>query len=262
MSDLHIPELPPIVPRPRRRIDGGPWTLLAIAAGTVLLWRVPWGPQALWPFTLLATWYHEMGHALTALLLGGKVLGLHIYPNGSGLAIHQGAGWGRMGQALIAAGGPVAPSVAGGLMIICSRNPRATQACLLGLGTLLALSALVWIDWWESLMGAIVIGTMSAAILLVALVGGEGLRTFILQVCGVQACIALWRDWSYFFTSQAAVGGQERHSDAGVIAQALWLPAWFWGFWLTVFSLAVLLGSLGISFRPANERLSDVISAE
>lgn len=44
--------------------------LVAAAGLTVLLWRFPWGNYLLYPFTLLATWFHEMGHGLTALLLG------------------------------------------------------------------------------------------------------------------------------------------------------------------------------------------------
>jgi hypothetical protein len=241
-----------LAPR-REKFDGGFLMLLAIAVGTVLIWRLPWGNELLWPFTLLATWYHEMGHALTAMLLGGEVLGLHIYPNGSGLAIYQSADLGRIGRALVAAGGPVAPAVAGGAMIVGSRNVRATRVCLSALAAMLMLSALFWISWWESLVGALAIFALGLTIMALAFVGGNFLRTFILQLCGVQACISLWRHWSYFFTSVANVDGREQHSDAAVIAQALWLPTWFWGLLLTAFSLAVLLLSLWIAFRPHKE---------
>jgi hypothetical protein len=187
------------------------------------------------------------------MLLGGEVLGLHIYPNGSGLAMYQSEDLGRMGRALVAAGGPVAPAVAGGLMIVCSRSAKPTRGCLFALGTMLVLSALFWISWWESFIGALAIFALGAGLLGLAAAGGDFLRTLTLQVCGVQACISLWRHWSYFFTSVANVGGREQHSDAAVIAQALWLPTWFWGVLLTAFSLGVLLTSLWIAFRPASE---------
>lgn len=244
--------------RPWRRVDPGLVTLLLAAVGTVAIWRAPWGEQILWPFSLLATWYHEMGHALTAKLLGGEVLHLHIYTDGSGLAAYQGVGWGRLGQALVAAGGPVAPSVVGGLMLICSRRKGATRWCLLALGALLAFSAVVWIDWWESLIGAVAIFGLGAAILAILLLGGNFLRRLTLQLCGVQACIALWRDWDYFFAGAANVGGEVRHSDAAAIAEALWLPVGFWGFWLAAFSVAVLIVSLLVAFWPAGEKGEEV----
>ena len=37
---------------------------------TVALWQVPYGDTLLYPFTLLATWFHEMGHGLASMLLG------------------------------------------------------------------------------------------------------------------------------------------------------------------------------------------------
>jgi hypothetical protein len=174
-----------------------------------------------------------------------------VFADGSGLAKYVGpVALGRLGQALVAAGGPVAPSLAGGVMIACSRSKAATGWCLLALSVLLMLSAVVWIDWWESLLGAVAIFLLGAAILALTLLGANFLRTFVLQLCGVQACIALWRDWAYFFSSQAAVGGEVRHSDAAAIAQLLWLPHWFWGFCMAAFSIAVLLTSLAVAFRP------------
>ena len=41
---------------------------------------------ALYPFTLLGTWVHEMGHGLGALLCGGRFDRLEIFEDASGLA--------------------------------------------------------------------------------------------------------------------------------------------------------------------------------
>jgi hypothetical protein len=41
------------------------------------------------------------------------------------------------------------------------------------------------------------------------------------------------------FSAQAIVNGVAMPSDSAVIAQALWLPYWFWGGVVAVFSLAV-----------------------
>ena len=44
------------------------WTLAALAVGSILLWQTYWGSLLLYPFTILATWFHEMGHGLAAIL--------------------------------------------------------------------------------------------------------------------------------------------------------------------------------------------------
>ena len=51
---------------------------------------------------------HEIGHGLTAILLGGEFYELHIFENGSGVAMYRFVDLitGRsVGQALIALGG-------------------------------------------------------------------------------------------------------------------------------------------------------------
>ncbi|WP_414422192.1 M50 family metallopeptidase [Synechococcus sp. W60.1] len=111
---------------------------LVVAAGlTVLLWRFPWGNYILYPFTLLATWFHEMGHGLMAGRLGGEFHRLEIYPDGSGLAIHSGELFlGRVGQALVAAAGPMGPPLAGALFILASRRHTPTRLGRVLLGSL------------------------------------------------------------------------------------------------------------------------------
>lgn len=83
---------------------------LFLAAGAIaLLWQVPHGRQILYPLTLLATFVHEMGHGLTALLLGNTFTQMVIHSDGSGMASWSGSP-GRINVALIAAGGLVGPS--------------------------------------------------------------------------------------------------------------------------------------------------------
>ncbi|MBK7003394.1 MAG: M50 family metallopeptidase [Rhodoferax sp.] len=51
----------------------GPRTLLLLSTGAIVtLWQLPYGHQVLYPLTLLATYAHEMGHGMTALLLGAE----------------------------------------------------------------------------------------------------------------------------------------------------------------------------------------------
>jgi hypothetical protein len=56
---------------------------LALAAATTVdLWQFAPGRYVLYPFTIPATWFHEMGHGLCAKLLGGSFVSLSLFPEG------------------------------------------------------------------------------------------------------------------------------------------------------------------------------------
>ena len=100
------------------------WLIIA-AIATVVLWQFPWGNYILYPFTILATWFHEMAHGLAAIILGGNFQKLVLYPNGSGVAQYTSTGslfLGPIGRALVAAAGLMGPPIAGGLFIVASRK--------------------------------------------------------------------------------------------------------------------------------------------
>src|SRR3954468_22913468 len=107
-----------------------PRTAILVAAALVYIVGayVPFGHEALYPLTLFTTWVHEMGHGLTALVLGGRFTELQIFRNASGwAAAHAGAGW---GDALVAAGGLLAPPITGAIMIATVHGPRRARITL------------------------------------------------------------------------------------------------------------------------------------
>lgn len=221
--------------------------LVAAAGLTVLLWQLPWGNYILYPFTILATWFHEMGHGLTAVLLGGEFHRLEIYPDGSGLAFHSGHLFlGPVGRALVAAGGPMGPPMAGAVFILASRRQGTAQLGLLALGSLLLLSAVLWV---RSLFGLLLIPAIGLGILAVGCWASPWLRGFAAQFLGVQACVSTYHQLDYLFTASAVINGQVIHSDSSQIAQNLFLPYWFWGGVMAVSSLVLLITSLQLTFR-------------
>lgn len=221
--------------------------LLAIAAGSVLLWQTQIGMLVLYPFTILATWFHEMGHGVAAMLLGGSFERLLIYPDGSGIALslfpYDAS---ALSAAAVAAGGPLGPPLAGSALILSSRSHRATRIALAVLGAALLISSLIWV---RSLTGLIVLPLMGAGILWVARRATEAHRRFAIQLLGVQACISVWRQFDYLFTQGGYIEGRAQLSDTGAIAQVLGMPYWFWGGLISA-AIAVLMGwSLYIALR-------------
>ncbi len=220
--------------------------LSAAAVVTVILWQVPLGNYLLYPFTILATWFHEMGHGLTAILLGGYFRELVIFPNGSGFARYGGEVLlGRLGHGLVALGGPLGPAVAGSLLIFSSRSPRATTLCLQGLGITMLVSTLLWV---RSLFGIVFIPLLGLIILGIAYRGNRWLKDFTIQFLGVQACISTFEQVGYLFT-YVIPGGHL--SDTGLLQKYLFLPYWLWGALISFMTIALLAWSLKIAHRPS-----------
>ncbi|MDX2271767.1 MAG: M50 family metallopeptidase [Cyanobacteriota bacterium] len=221
--------------------------LMGAAVVTILLWQLPWGNYILYPFTILATWFHEMGHGLTAILLGGNFQKLEIFPDGSGVAFHSGQLWlGRLGRSLVAAGGPMAPAIAGSILILLSRRPRPARSGLISLGILLLLSALIWV---RSSFGLMIVPLLGLGILGIALWTPPWLQVLSVQFLGVQACVSTYHQIGYLFTDQAVIAGQVIHSDSSQIAQNLLLPYWFWGGLMTLASFILLIQSLRFAYQ-------------
>jgi hypothetical protein len=221
--------------------------LLGIALGSILLWQTALGSLLLYPFTILATWFHEMGHGIAAMLAGRGFERLLIFADGSGVALSMGPANGyRLTDALIAASGPLGPAIAGALLIVASRSPAATRSALAVLGVALVVSTLIWV---RSPTGWLVLPALGIAIAALALRGSVPLRRFVIQLLGVQAAISAWQQFDYLFSPGGNVGGRLHRSDTGAIADVLLLPYWFWGAAISATILALLWWSFRLAFR-------------
>jgi len=222
--------------------------LVAIAVATVVLWQMPFGRTLLFPFTLLATWFHEMGHGLMSMALGAKFERLVILSDASGYAQSSGSSDAPgLFHALTAAAGLMGPTLAGAAMILASRSQAATRIALYALATVLAFSTLLWV---RSLVGWIVLPGLAAGILAVAVSKWTELRRFAIEFLGVQAAISVWRDLGYLFSEGATVEGRGGLSDTAAIADALILPYWFWGGAISLAIAIILWKALAIASRP------------
>ncbi len=223
--------------------------LTLAAAVTIVLWQTALGRYLLYPFTILATWFHEMGHGLCAMLLGGTFVRMNLFPDGSGYAVYSGTRLlARPGTALVAAAGPAGPALAGAWLILSSHRRGSSRFALAGLATMMFVSALLWI---RTLFGVTVIVALALVLLLIAVKGDDWWRGLSLQFIGVQACISLFLQVGYLFTEQVRMSGRLVYTDTGQIAAALFLPYWFWATVLTALTLWLPAWSLGRTLRLA-----------
>lgn len=201
------------------------WLLLA-AAAVLILPKIPFGNYLIYPFTILSTWFHEMGHGLTAVLLGMDFQKLVLLENGSGYAmISYPVSTSGFANAVVSAGGPLGPAVVGSLLILASHNAKARRIALTALAATLTLSTLVWV---RSTLGWIILPPIAVLALLIAWKANEGISRFAVQFLGVHAAISMFGQWGYLFSTGAFVSGSHQISDTGAIADKLLLPHWFW----------------------------------
>lgn len=221
--------------------------LIGIAIVSVILWQTAIGSMLLYPFSILATWFHEMGHGVAAMITGSRFEELVIYSNASGYAeISSPADQSFITKSIIAAAGPLGPAVAGSIFIISSRNDRAAKICLSMLGISLLLTSLIWV---RSVAGWIVLPPLGLITLVIAFKSSAKIRTLTIQFLGVQACISIWRSFDYLFSNNAVIGGQVHMSDIAQIANVMPFPYWFYSVTISAMIIGMLIGSIKIAYR-------------
>lgn len=225
-----------------------------ILAGVLVMFlpAVPLGNYLIWPFVILTTWFHEMGHGLTAILTGNAFDELVIYADGSGYASSRTAmDGGGLSRALIALGDPLGPSVMGALLILASSARKYWKPALVLLAGALALSTVIWV---RSAVGVIVLPLIAAALGLLAWKGPRGLQLFALQFMGVLAALSMFNDMDYLFSESAVIGGQVMLSDTGAIEAELLLPHWIWATLIVVLSGLMIGWSLKYALNHEGHR--------
>ena len=231
--------------RERERKESLKWLGL-LTVLTIVVWHTPFA-IALYPFVLLATWFHEMGHGLAGMLVGARFETLVILPDGSGYTqTLRPVDAGRIGAAIISAGGPLGPAIAGGALIVASRWRKGSAIALALLAAALLLSTLLVV---RGVTGMIAMPLIALAILAVLRFADVARRQIIAQFLGLQACISTYTSLDYLFSTGGVMEGGAMQSDTAQIASALLLPYWFWGAALTLLIAGIVAGSLWLAYR-------------
>ncbi len=219
--------------------------LFLAATVVVFLPYLPFGNFIAYPFVILTTWFHEMGHGLTAILLGNSFEQLVILPSGSGYALSSVASdASNLERAAIAAGGPIAPSLFGAALILASAKEKWWRPAFYVLAVILVISVVIWV---RSLVGVLVLPCLAALLVYVARTAKPALKRFALQFVGLLAALSMFRDWDYLFSQSATVDGEVMLSDTGVMQAQLALPYWFWAGVIIAISFTIV----GISLKFA-----------
>jgi hypothetical protein len=201
---------------------------------------VPFGGVLLYPFTLLATWVHEMGHGVTALVTGGGFDHLEIFWDASGLAYTSTRQ--AIMQPIVSLGGLMAPPIVGAAILAGARGPRRAQGVLIAFSIALVASLAIWV---RSVTGFVAVPLVAALVLAVVRWGSPRERMFLAQFIGLRLALdTLGRGMLYLYADSATIGGVKRASDIARVAEGFGGPQLMWS--VIVSSLCVTFIGLGL----------------
>ncbi len=210
-----------------------PRPLLTIALATALLWSLPALQWVLIPLIYLNTHIHEVFHALSAWLTGGKPLYIWVEVTGTGQTPVLGGD-----PIVVASAGYLGTSALGSFFIAFGKKDKGARRLLLFLTGLLV---------WELLflLKGDVIGFASGIFWSVALGTSLFLSPKVVswwsQFLGLQMCLSSLQSFLTLYQVGIFARGT---SDATLLSQATGIPALFWATaWLLV-SLLLMGGAL------------------
>lgn len=222
--------------------------VLAVSfALTLALYLLPWSRTLAWPFVLVSTLAHELGHGLAAVLVGGRFEALLMWSDGSGVATWS-ALVGRLGHATIAAGGLLGPALGAAACLMAGRRGGSSRVALLVIGTGLVLALILVV---RTLFGFAFVAVLAAACLSLGWLARPWLAQLAVLFVAVQLALSVFSRADYLFTREAVTANGTMPSDVARIAEALVLPYWFWGAAVGAVSVAILaVGFLALFREP------------
>ncbi len=226
------------------------WSIFIIAIFVFIIWQLPALGILRYPFILLGTWFHEMGHGLTAILLGGNFSHLEIYENGGGVAFTSLPSNSSLpyslARALTAAGGLLGPSIFGAILIISSARANWSVWVLRAFIVLIVASILIWV---RSLIGATVLSLIAVVLMILSSLKNKSITKWTLLFLGIQCTFSTYLQIDYLFTGTFERFGQTVNSDTQVIATNLFGFYWMWAIIICAISAYVLYKSYAFYLR-------------
>ena len=190
---------------------------------------------------LFSTWIHELFHGLAALSLGGKILWLNIYPDGSGLA-YTSSPAGVFQQSWVASSGYQSTAIVGGIMLMFRRTARGARVCTSGIGLVMLLTCMLFVRNTFGLAVLVLMGAMLT-------VAGWNLSAFwvseLYTLVAATTCLnAITSVQVLFFVTESSIGGVARSSDAMTMQDLTMIPYQIWALMWIV--LALWMTAMGV----------------
>jgi len=196
----------------------------------------------LYPFQVFSTWIHELSHGMAAILVGGGISKLLIYPDTSGLAwtVTNGSSFSR---GIVASAGYTGTAVLGMVLLLFRRTYRGPTVGTISIGVLMLLSCLLYV---RNTFALVFLPVMAISFILCAWKLKAKhltyLYSFLAATCSFNALDNIWE----LYGPVGYVNGEEVTSDAHAVAEYWGGTYATWATWWLLFSLAC--SAIGLLF--------------
>jgi hypothetical protein len=216
------------------------WIVLSV--GLFFVWET----KALYPFRMLAVFFHEISHGLAAILTGGSVETLALDPMEGGHAITRG-GW----SIIILSAGYLGNLAWGGLLILLSSRMRNDRVVSIILGVILLLATVVTV---RGLFGFTFGAASGVALIALGWKGPGLLNDLMLRFIGAFSCL-----YAIFDIKSDVLDRSELRSDARMLSEVTMVPTLVWGWVWILLSIGLFLWFIWLSSKPRETSLSSSV---
>lgn len=171
------------------------------------------------PFKWLESYFHEISHGLTAILTGGNIVNIQLFPNGAGLCTTRGGS--AFFISLMGYGGAI---IWGALLYsLASIHRKVAIGFSILLLALLGISILLWV---RDLLTLFIVLVLLALVAMQLRYSSHKYLQKILQVTGLLVLINSLKSPLYLLDGQARGDGAAL-SNITLIPEIIWVALWF-----------------------------------
>ena len=171
------------------------------------------------PFKWLESYFHEISHGLAALITGGSIVKIQLFPNGAGLCTTRGGS--AFFISLMGYGGAI---LWGSLIFyLASSHQRVAQVFSVLLVVLLASSILLWV---RDLLTLFIVLILLALVVAQIKYSSHKYLQKLLQVTGLLVLINSLMSPLYLLDGQSRGDGAAL-ADLTYIPEIIWVVIWF-----------------------------------
>lgn len=222
--------------------------LIAFALAFIA-WNLPQLDFVLYPLRLFVTFVHEAGHGLAALVTGGSIDRLVVYPNSSGVATTIGGS-----RALILPAGYLGAAIFGAVLFYLANTFFFSRTLSFVVGVMVAIIAFLYTEIAST---AWIVGIgFALALVLIAWKGGRNLNLLVLNLLAVLTGLNAVMDLVVIVNySNATVGSVVNDAVAFSREVAPFLPPVIWAVIWAILAVLILGASVYYSIVRRHVRL-------
>ena len=218
------------------------WRLFIITAIILVAMNFSWTRWLMYPFVLMSTWIHEMCHGIAALLVGGRIIKLEVFVDGSGLATYRSAASGAA-RGFISSAGYQGTCVTGYLLLILRKQRHIPRIGPIVLGSLMVISVLLFV---RNFFGIVVVSVEGGLLIAAGLTLRKNWAKNLFLVLAILLTLTAITSVTVLFRASHEVNGAPIDSDAVSTAEEWFGFSFLWAMiWLGV---GVVLAALGVRF--------------